>query len=184
MPRPRRSGNPLVRAPREHPALIGSPDRFARGADPPSPFDNGGGGWGGAARATGVEIDGNGRRACRKRRGGATLTAVSAQSASMPLRLLLAVLLVASSLWTGPLPVRRERSDTKSSIATRAAVLRPPAGRGVPDQAPLSAALPSEGPSLPTPRIAAAPDLAPAGGLAPARPGTRAPSARAPPLPA
>jgi len=102
----------------------------------------------------------------------------------MPLRLLLAVLLVASSFWTGPLPARRERSDTKSSITTRAAVLRPPAGRGVPGHLSLSAALPAEGPALPTPRIVAAPDLPPAGCLAPARPGTRAPSARAPPLPA
>ena len=103
----------------------------------------------------------------------------------MPLRLLLAVLLVASSFWTGPLPVRRERSDAKSSPnATRAAILRPPACRGVPDHPPLSAALPSEGPALPTPRIVAAPDLPPTGRLAPARPGARAPSARAPPRPA
>jgi hypothetical protein len=113
------------------------------------------------------------------------LTAVSAQPSSIPLRLLLAVLLVASSLWTGPFAARRERGDTKAGcVAARAAVLRPPACRGVPDLLPLSAALLAEGPDLPAPPTVAAPDLSPAGGLAPARPGTRAPSARAPPLPA
>jgi len=95
------------------------------------------------------------------------------------------VLLVGTSFWAGPLAARRERSDSKSScIATRAAVLRPLACRGVPDLPPLAAALPSEPPALPAPRIVAARDPSPAGGLAPARAGTRAASARAPPVPA
>jgi len=101
----------------------------------------------------------------------------------MPLRLLLALLLVASSFWTGPLGVRRERRDTKAGcIAARAAVLRPAACRGVPDLSPPLAALPAEGPAFPVSPTVAAADLSPAGGLAPARAGTRAPSARAPPL--
>src|SRR5688572_25890215 len=82
------------------------------------------------------------------------LGAVSAHPSSRPLRLLLALLLVGASFWAGPIAARRERGDTKSScIATRAAVLRPPACRGVPDVSPLSAALPPAGPALPTPRI-------------------------------
>jgi hypothetical protein len=110
---------------------------------------------------------------------------VSARPPSMPLRLLLAVLLVASSFGTGQLAIRRERSDPKAScIAARAAVLRPPAGRAIPDLPPLSPALPSGGLVLPTPPISAAPGLLPAAGIAPGRRGLRAPSARAPPLPA
>ncbi|HVG45051.1 MAG TPA: hypothetical protein VM890_09990 [Longimicrobium sp.] len=110
---------------------------------------------------------------------------MSPRPPSLPLRLLLAVLLVASPLWTGPLATRRARGDTKAGcIAARAAVLRLPACRGVPDPPPLSAALLAEGPALPLSPTVATSDGSPAGGLAPARAGTRAPSARAPPLPA
>ena len=107
-----------------------------------------------------------------------------ALTASAPLRLLLAALLVASPLWATPVAARRERGDTKSVCVPARAALRPPAGRGAPDFIPLSAALPSDAPSLPVAAIVAAHDPAPAASVAPERPEIRTPPARAPPLPA
>jgi len=109
---------------------------------------------------------------------------VSASYASIPLRLLLAVLLATSSLWTAAVAARRERDDGKSVCITARAAVRLPAGAGSPDFPPPAAALPSAAPSLSSAPILAAPDLTPDASLAPARPRTYTPPARAPPLPA
>jgi hypothetical protein len=109
---------------------------------------------------------------------------VRALTASAPLRLLLAALLVASPLWAAPVAARRERGDTKSVCTSARIALRPPAGRGAPDFIPPSAALPSAAPLLPVAAIVAAHNPAPAIGVAPERQEIRTPPARAPPLPA